>query len=99
MDICGRNIKKGNKIVNELNLKGCKTIFIKADLSKVSDCFKVISKIDKVFSKIDILINCAAQTDRGTILNTTPKLWDSIFATNVRAPFFLMQGVAKIMIR
>ena len=97
--ICGRNKEKGSKIADELNLLGCKTIFIKADLSRVSECFKIINKIDKVFSKIDILINCAAQTDRGTILNTSPKLWDSIFATNVRAPFFLMQGVAKIMLR
>tara|TARA_Y100000590_G_scaffold83520_1_gene93113 strand:- start:691 stop:1494 length:804 start_codon:yes stop_codon:yes gene_type:complete len=97
--ICGRNKKKGSKIAKELNLLGCKTIFIKADLSRVSECFKIINKIDKVFSKIDILINCAAQTDRGTILSTSPKLWDSIFATNVKAPFFLMQGVAKIMIR
>jgi len=97
--ICGRNKKKGDKIVKELNSLGCRTIFIKADLSKVNDCFKIIEKIDQVFSRIDILINCAAQTDRGSIIDTSPKLWDSIFATNVKAPFFLMQGAVKIMIR
>jgi len=97
--ICGRNKNKGDKISKELNLKGCKTIFIKADLSKINDCFKIIGKVDKVFSRIDILINCAAQTDRGSILDTSPKLWDSIFATNVKAPFFLIQGAVKIMIR
>ena len=97
--ICGRNKKKGTKIAKELNLLGCKTIYIQADLSKINDCFKIIKTIDKVFSRVDILINCAAQTDRGGVLDTSPKLWDSIFATNVKAPFFLMQGVVKIMIR
>ena len=97
--ICGRNQKKGTKISKELNNLGCKTIFIKADLSDVNHCFKIIKKIDEVFSRLDILVNCAAQTDRGGLLDSSPKLWDSIFATNVKAPFFLMQGAAKIMIR
>ena len=97
--ICGRNKKNGIKIARDLNKLGCKTIYIQSDLSKISDCHKIIKTIDKAFNNIDILINCAAQTDRGGILDTTPKLWDSIFAINVRAPFLLMQGAAKIMIR
>ena len=97
--ICSRNQKKGKKVANDLNKKGCKTYFVKADLSKTSDCKKVISEVDKYFGNIDILINCAALTDRGGILDTSPKLWDKMFATNVRAPFLLMQGAAKIMIR
>ena len=97
--ICGRNKKNGIKIARDLNKLGCKTIYIQSDLSKISDCLKIIKIIDKAFNNIDILINCAAQTDRGGILDTTPKLWDSIFAINVRAPFLLMQGAAKIMIR
>ena len=38
-------------------------------------------------------------TDRGTILDTTPDLFDRMFATNVRGPFFLMQNAIKMMIR
>ena len=47
----------------------------------------------------DVLVNAAALTDRGTILDTTPELFDRMFAVNVRAPFFLMQDAAKIMRR
>ena len=93
--ICGRNKKNGIKVAKDLNQDGCKTYFVKSDLSKVADCMKVINATDKYFNNIDILINCAAQTDRGGILNTSSKLWDSMFATNVRAPFLLMQGAAK----
>jgi NAD(P)-dependent dehydrogenase (short-subunit alcohol dehydrogenase family) len=38
-------------------------------------------------------------TDRGTIFDTSPELFDRMFAVNVRAPFFLMQDAAKIMRR
>jgi len=49
--------------------------------------------------EFDALINVAALTDRGTILDTSPELFDRMFAVNVRAPFFLMQDAAKIMRR
>ena len=55
---------------------------------------------DKAFGRVDVLVNVAALTDRGTIISTTPpELFDRMFAVNVRAPFFLMQDAAKIMRR
>jgi NAD(P)-dependent dehydrogenase (short-subunit alcohol dehydrogenase family) len=36
-------------------------------------------------------------TDRGTLLDTDPALFDRIFAVNVRAPFFLMQEAVNHM--
>ena len=42
---------------------------------------------------------CAGITDRGTILDTNPELFDAMFAVNVRAPFFLMQDALKVMKR
>jgi NAD(P)-dependent dehydrogenase (short-subunit alcohol dehydrogenase family) len=48
---------------------------------------------------VDILVNAAGLTDRGTILDTTPELFDRLFAVNVRAPFFLMQHKVRIMRR
>src|SRR3712207_8399495 len=38
-------------------------------------------------------------TDRGTIFDTTPELFDRMVAVNVRSPFFLMQDAAAIMRR
>ena len=38
-------------------------------------------------------------TDRGTIIDTSPELFDKIFNVNVRGPFFLMQETIKIMRR
>jgi NAD(P)-dependent dehydrogenase (short-subunit alcohol dehydrogenase family) len=97
--ICGRNARRGKDIAAELINAGCKTRYVQADLAKVEDARKVVAEADKVFGRVDVLVNVAATTDRGTILSTTPELFDRIFAINVRAPFFLMQDAAKIMRR
>ncbi|WP_342361039.1 SDR family oxidoreductase [Terrarubrum flagellatum] len=97
--ICGRNEAKGAKVAESLSGAGCKTLFVKADLSKVEDCRAVIAAADRAFGRVDALVNAAASTDRGTITDTSPELYDYIMAINVRAPFFLMQDAIRIMQR
>ncbi|MEP0321998.1 MAG: SDR family oxidoreductase [Nitratireductor sp.] len=97
--ICGRNAKLGKAVAASLGKTAAKVVFIKADLNKVEDCRKVIAGADKAFGRVDVVVNVAATTDRGTILDTSPELFDRMFALNVRAPFFLIQDAAKIMRR
>ncbi len=97
---CGRNVAKGNAIAEAITEKtGVPVHFVVADLEKVSDCRNVILEADKVFGRVDVLVNAAGLTDRGNLLNTSEELFDSMFAINTRAPFFLMQDTAKIMIK
>ena len=42
--------------------------------------------------RIDCLVNAAGLTTRGTLLDTTPELFDQHIAVNLRGPFFLMQA-------
>jgi NAD(P)-dependent dehydrogenase (short-subunit alcohol dehydrogenase family) len=97
--ICGRNVAGGYAVQRALEAKGTKTLFVEADLSKVEDSRAVIATADSAFGRIDVLVNSAGVTDRGTILDTSPELFDRIFAVNVRAPFFLMQQTIKVMQR
>jgi len=97
--ICGRNADKGRAVAERLGKGGCKAEFVKADLSAIEDCAKVVAAADRTFGRVDILVNAAAITDRGTIFDTSPQLFDTMFAVNVRAPFFLMQDALKIMRR
>ncbi len=97
--ICGRNADNGRAVAERLTKRGCKTEFVRADLSVVSDCRKVVAAADAAFGRVDILVNVAGLTDRGTIWDTSPELFDDMFAVNVRAPFFLMQDSLKIMRR
>jgi NAD(P)-dependent dehydrogenase (short-subunit alcohol dehydrogenase family) len=97
--ICGRNRANGERVKSALEKKGARAVYVEADLARVEDCRAVIASADKAFGRLDALVNAAAITDRGTILDTSPELFDRMFAINVRAPFFLMQDAAKLMRR
>lgn len=97
--LCGRNRARGEAQTAMLRKLGPDVRFVEADLIKVEDCRRVIAEADKAFGRIDGLVNAAGLTDRGTILDTDPALFDRMFATNVRAPFFLMQDAIKVMRR
>ncbi|MCE9938054.1 MULTISPECIES: SDR family oxidoreductase [Serratia] len=98
--ICGRNQAKGAEIAERLNAEtDTPVIFVRADLSSVEDCRQVIAKTDELFGRVDVLVNAGGMTDRGTIIDTAPELFDKMFATNVRGPFYLMQESIKIMRR
>lgn len=98
--ICGRNRAKGEAKAAEISAAtGVQVLYQPADLEKVEDAQAVVAACDRAFGRVDALVNAAAITDRGTILDTTPELFDRMFAVNVRAPFFLMQDTIKIMRR
>jgi NAD(P)-dependent dehydrogenase (short-subunit alcohol dehydrogenase family) len=95
--ICGRNAENGRRLADEFTRLGCRTEFVCSDLARVDDCHKVVEQARRAFDRIDYLVNSAATTDRGTILDTSPELFDRMVAVNVRAPFFLMQGALRLM--
>jgi NAD(P)-dependent dehydrogenase (short-subunit alcohol dehydrogenase family) len=97
--ICGRNADRGAAVAKEITAQGCRTEFVRADLASVDETQAVAARADEVFGRLDVLVNAAGMTDRGTIFDTSPELFDRMFAVNVRAPFFLMQEAAKIMRR
>lgn len=97
---CGRNTEKGQAVARDISdTHGVPVHFVRAELSDLDDCHAVIARADQEFGRVDALVNAAGLTDRGNILNTTPALFDNMFAVNVRAPFFLIQDAAKVMIR
>ena len=97
--ITGRNRERGAAVAASLTGNGCTAHFVQADLVSVDDCRRIIAAAEEHFGSLHILVNCAALTERGTIWDTSPELFDRMFAINVRAPFFLMQEAIKLMER
>ncbi len=98
--ITGRNMKRGDTVARAIHdTYAIPAHFLRADFSRVEDCRHAMAETDRLFGRVDVLVNAGAMTDRGTILDTSPELFDRMFATNVRGPFFLMQEAIKLMIR
>lgn len=98
--ITGRSEARGATLAYEITQNcGVPVMFIRADLESVADCRAVITQSHQRFGRVDVLVNAGALTERGSILDTDPDLFDRIFATNVRGPYFLMQEAIRHMIR
>lgn len=48
-------------------------------------------------TRLDVVVNNAGIAFNGGISDTTPELYDELFAVNVRSPFFIVQGAVERM--
>jgi NAD(P)-dependent dehydrogenase (short-subunit alcohol dehydrogenase family) len=96
--LVGRNEEKGARAVAALEAAGAEAIFIGADVSKADDCARAVTTALEAFGTLNALVNAAATSARGTLLDTTPEHFDFIFATNVKGPMLLMQGLVRHLI-
>jgi NAD(P)-dependent dehydrogenase (short-subunit alcohol dehydrogenase family) len=97
--VTGRNAQRGNHVAQDIaTAHGIGAHFLQADFAQIDDCRMVIAQSDRLFGRVDVLVNAGASTARGTIIDTSPETFDTLFATNVRGPYFLMQEAIRLMI-
>ena len=92
--ITGRDVARGEAVVADLS-RTTRAHFIAADLADRDAAARIVAEAGAALGTIDGLANAAGLTDRGTLEETSPELWDRLFAVNARAPFLLMQQVVR----
>jgi NAD(P)-dependent dehydrogenase (short-subunit alcohol dehydrogenase family) len=93
--LVGRNPQRGAAVVAELEALGVGGGFVSVDLSAADAAAIVMDATLDRFDHVDGLVNAAASTDRGSIADADIDFFDEVFATNVRTPMFLMQGLIR----
>lgn len=78
-----------------LEKKGSEAALFKADLRQVRQIEAMVRKVIKCFGKIDVLINNASVFYATPFGKTSEKDWDLFLDTNLKAPFFCSQAVAR----
>jgi len=97
--VTGRRKDVGEEFATSLaSSSGQETFFVQADAGDVAQVQAAAAATVERFGRIDCVVNCAGLTTRGTMLDTTPELFDEHIAVNVRGPFFLMQAAIKDMV-
>lgn len=90
----GRTRSRGEAVVAGLGGPG---FFVQGDVSDPAQAKAMVTDTIAAFGRIDCLVNSAAVTSRGTLLDTTPELFDEHVSTNLRGPFFTMQAAVENM--
>lgn len=97
--IVGRGADRGRALADEMEAAGTPALFVQADMADPASPATVVAAADERFGVVHGLVNIAASTGRADVWTATMEHWDDMMAVNVRAPFFLLQGVAGIMHR
>ena len=97
--VTGRRPEPGEKLVAEFAEQGAAALFVQADVGDVGQARAAVARAVAEFGRVDCLVNAAGLTTRGTLVDTTPELFDAHIAVNLRGPFFTMQAVVKDMLR
>jgi NAD(P)-dependent dehydrogenase (short-subunit alcohol dehydrogenase family) len=92
--ITGRRRELGEPLAAELG-----GMYVQADMTDVAAVRAAVAAVIDAHGRVDCLVNSAGLTSRGTLLDTTPELFDAHIAVNLRAPFFAMQAVVADMVR
>jgi NAD(P)-dependent dehydrogenase (short-subunit alcohol dehydrogenase family) len=96
--LAGRSAAPGEAAAARLRQGGAEVDFLTADMGRVEDATGLIDRAVARFGRVTALVNAAAGTDRGSILDTTPEAWDALMAVNARGPFFALQRFAQCAI-
>lgn len=86
------------KVCDEIAALGVRTAMHAVELADVARLQAVAKAVEREFGAIDILVNNAALRPNPKFSEITVEDWDYVFATNLRAPFFLSQAVLPGMI-
>ncbi|MEU5076985.1 SDR family oxidoreductase [Streptomyces asoensis] len=88
----GRRVEVGEKLAEDTGAH-----FMRADLADPAQARDSVVRTVSAHGRIDCLVNAAGLTSRGSLLDTTPELFDRHMAINLRAPFFAMQAAVTDM--
>jgi NAD(P)-dependent dehydrogenase (short-subunit alcohol dehydrogenase family) len=91
--ITGRDEARGRQIVDSLAQEGGHARFIAADLTRFED----VQHLAKKVGEVDVLVNNAGVFPSGPTHEIDGQLFDTTFAINVKAPFFLAAAFAPQM--
>ncbi|MBD0851036.1 SDR family oxidoreductase [Maribacter arenosus] len=89
----GRDNKRLQDTNNEFLKKGYDVLSVAADVSKFTQCQTLITRAVKRFGKIDILINNAGDSSRGTVEKMAVSNFKNLMETNYNGGAYLSKYV------
>jgi pteridine reductase len=93
----GNSHTEAQETVAEIENMGRRAVAFAADLQKVNAIRGLFEQVGKVFGRLDVLVNSAANFLPASIISTTEEIWDASLDTNLKAGFFCAQAAAPLL--
>ena len=95
VDICGENLDK--VAADTEKVTGLKCITMAADICIEKDDKALIAEAVQKLKHIDIVLNCAGVSRKGSLYDVSAEQWDFTFNVNVKGLFFICREAFKVM--
>jgi NAD(P)-dependent dehydrogenase (short-subunit alcohol dehydrogenase family) len=93
--ISGRREALGESAAAEVQALGTRCVYVQADVGNAEDCARLMREAISALGSVNALVNSAATTDRGSLLDTSPEMWQQQMDINARGPLLLMQALVR----
>ena len=86
------------RLQEDLNaIRSDSATILKADLNQIKALPALIGAAHNIWQRLDVLINNASRFYPTPVGSVTELQWDDLFASNLKAPFFLAQAAAPYL--
>ncbi len=85
----------GQKVSQEVKDLGRKSVHVHADVSKVSECQKMVAESVKKLGKVDVVVNIVGGSMKKMAVDFTEAEYDQVQVLNAKYVFFTNQAFAK----
>lgn len=97
--ISARRRDRLDEVAEAINRKGGRAFAARHDVTDLTGIGPLLDKIEAALGPVDILINNAGLNIQKPLLDCDETDYDTILDTNLKAAFFMAQGVAARLIR
>ena len=94
----GSSAADAEHLATELRAAGTPVHVVAADLRDVTAPARIVDEAMQAYGKLDVVISSASLMLNHALDAVTPDEWNSVSDINLRAPFFLSQAAAKVML-
>jgi 3-oxoacyl-[acyl-carrier protein] reductase len=93
----GRSAQEAESLVSEIQTKGGSAKAISEDLATPDGAALLAKQVRSIVDRLDVLVLNAGISKAARIADYTVEDFDSLFTTNVRSPFFLVQQLLPVL--
>lgn len=76
---------------------GRRSLLVDADVSNVTDCYRMVKETAEHFGRVDLLVNNAGRSGYKAFVDITEGDFDAVIGTNLKGTFFACQAVVPYM--
>jgi 3-oxoacyl-[acyl-carrier protein] reductase len=97
--LCARNQEKLEQLAAEIKNSGGDATAFKLDVANEDEIKAVVKAVVAQYGKVEILVNNAGITRDQLVMRMKRADWDDVLATNLTAPFLVIQAAISSMLK